>query len=86
VDQVESATGFLGFVQTLAGADVPDRGRTLEDYVRAPWALVQQHRQETPAWALFARLLSHAVTAAPAVKIARDADLTRSQLLDLLRE
>jgi hypothetical protein len=65
-EQIRSARDFWEYVEQL----VPEQFQgsyegSLEEYLRSLWSLIQQHREEPPSFALFARLLRDAFDTEP---------------------
>jgi hypothetical protein len=62
ISQIISTADFLEFVAELSEVETE---RTLDEYLRALWGLIQKHSNERPAYSMLARLLFEAFTSKP---------------------
>lgn len=63
--EVETWGNFREFLQAFSEVPAPSYAGSLEDYLRALWAVVQHHRNNPPTLALFAQMLLEALTQTP---------------------
>jgi hypothetical protein len=56
---------FANFVQSLVKGPASTYEKSLEEYLRSLWSLIEEQREQTPSYALFGYLLSEAFTRKP---------------------
>jgi hypothetical protein len=62
IGQIKTQKDFCDFIRVLA-KDASSSNRSLEDYLRALWLLVQKHKNDKLSFVLLAQMLNDALTA-----------------------
>jgi hypothetical protein len=65
-DDVKTAADLSIFLEALVESTAPTFRGSLEEYLRALWKLIQEHREDTVSWSLLAHLLADAFITEPA--------------------